>query len=283
MSRSKNFIFTWNNPPLECKEILSTYGAKYLAYSHEIAPTIGTPHLQGFVCFPNARFFSAVCKQFKGCHLEVMKGDLNQNADYCSKSSELIELGEKPKSRAEAGETNKERWKSARALACAGTPDLIMDDELYSRYYSTWKKMAADHMPAPQTLSVLQNEWNWGSTGTGKSKSARDRFPDAYIKDPKEKWWDGYAGQETVIIDDFDVFQKALGGDMKRWCDHYPFPAQVKGGTMLIRPKRIIVTSNYSPEEIWDDRATLEPINRRFIVNHVGPCNPPFASIFNKV
>ena len=41
-----------------------------------------------------------------------------------------------------------------------------------------------------------------GPSGTGKS-----RFVAAWArrlwKAPESKWWDGYSGQETVVLDDF--------------------------------------------------------------------------------
>ena len=65
---------------------------------------------------------------------------------------------------------------------------------------------------------------------------------------------------------------------MKRWSDRYPFPAAIKGGYLKIRPKKIVVTSQYLPEDIWDDKETLEAINRRFKIVHFSqfnPWNPP--------
>jgi len=55
---------------------------------------------------------------------------------------------------------------------------------------------------------------------------------------------------------------------MKRWLDKYPFQAPVKGGYMLIRPKKIVVTSNYTVREIWSDEQTAGPIERRVRVIH---------------
>jgi len=273
MAQSKNFVFTWNNYPVDCKAVLSTYGAKYVCYSEEIAPSTGTPHLQGFISFPTKRRLPAIKKIMVGCWVDIAKGDIDQNTDYISKLATPVEIGTRPLPK---GEGEAARWKLVKENAKAGKLDEIPDD-IYVRYYSTLRRIAADHRPSVARLDVLANEWIWGPSGCGKSKSARDRFPDAYIKDPKEKWWDGYTGQDTVIIDDFDKYQVAMSGEMKRWCDYYPFPAQIKGSTLFIRPARIIVTSNYVPEEIWQDVNTLEPINRRFNVIHMGEYHSPFA------
>jgi len=282
MSRSKNFTFTWNNYPPDAKEQLVSLNASYVCYSHEEAPTTGTLHLQGYICFPNARYLSAVKKLVKpNWWIDVSKGDLNQNQDYVSKVAEMIVIGKPPKSKAQVGADEAKRWKLVKEAAVAGRLDDIPED-IYVRYYSTLKKIAADHTPPPATLDTLENKWLWGPSGCGKSKLAREMYPDAYIKDPKEKWWDGYVDQEAVIIDDFDKFDVAQSGNMKRWVDHYPFPAQFKGSTKLIRPKFVIVTSNYAPEEIWQDVHTLEPINRRFNVIHMGPHHEAYASIFTK-
>ena len=42
-----------------------------------------------------------------------------------------------------------------------------------------------------------------------------------------------------------------------------PIPGGTQGRSVMIRPKKIIVTSNYTPQEIWEDPKTLEPILRR--------------------
>ena len=82
-------------------------------------------------------------------------------------------------------------------------------------------------------------------------------IPDAYLKKANTKWWDGYVDQEVVIIDDFDKYHVQLGYELKIWLDHYPFIAERKGSSSMIRPKKIIITSNYHPQDIWDDNKTL--------------------------
>lgn len=55
---------------------------------------------------------------------------------------------------------------------------------------------------------------------------------------------------------------------IKQWADHYPFSAESKGASVKIRPQKLVITSNYHPEEIWIGHQDLEPILRRFKFHH---------------
>jgi hypothetical protein len=78
------------------------------------------------------------------------------------------------------------------------------------------------------------------------------------------KWWDGYDGHQVVLIEDFDKNHAVLCHHLKIWADRYSFPVEIKGMVGKIRPRKIIVTSNYHPREIWTDAADIGPILRRF-------------------
>lgn len=79
------------------------------------------------------------------------------------------------------------------------------------------------------------------------------------------KWWDGYKPGQTVIIDEWDPeVSKYLASHLKRWADHHPFCAEVKGGTRVLRPPKLIITSNYTIEECFQEARDREPLMRRF-------------------
>ena len=69
------------------------------------------------------------------------------------------------------------------------------------------------------------------------------------------------------LVDDFDKQGACLGHLLKIWADNYRFNAEIKGG--MIRPcyTTLLVTSNYTPDQIFKDDAELcEAVTARFKV-----------------
>lgn len=167
------------------------------------------------------------------------------------------------------GESTKRKWLVAKTLATEGKLDDI-DPEMLIKYYSTFKKIRVDYGKMPDPLpdqAEPRNFWYYGETGTGKSYSARAEYPGAYLKNATNKWWDGYqTSLKSVLIEDFDKAHNYMGFYLKIWADRYPFLAEVKGASMMIRPDNVIVTSNWAPNQIWTEDETLQPILRRFKV-----------------
>lgn len=258
MSRSRAFTFTHNNYP--DTTIQDNLECKYIIYGKEVGES-GTPHLQGFVYFDTLKSLMQVIKLLPGCHIEVAIAP-QAAIEYCKKEGNFTERGIPPVSQKRKGEMEQERWHTALKLAREGNITEIAPD-IQFKYYRTIKEIAKDNMPRVEDASELTGEWFVGRAGTGKSRTAREENPDNYCK-PLNQWWDGYQDEEVVIVDDMDPFHKSLAYDLKIWGDRYAFIAPTKGGSKRIRPKKVIITSQYAPEEIWEDPATLEAINRRY-------------------
>lgn len=259
-----------------------------MVVGREEAPDTGTPHWQGYVAFKKRKMLSTIKKWLPRAHLEIMRGTPLEAAEYCKKDGDFDEWGTLPPAQGfSGGEKRKIDWEEAKAKAISGDIESIVGS-IYVPHYNTLKRIKADHAPKLAPISELVHEWHYGPTGTGKSKRVRTEYPNAFVKDAN-KWWDGYNGEDVVIIEDVDKYDLKLGRDLKLWGDHYPFAADFKHqGKLDIRPGKIIITSNYAPSEIWGDEKTVGPIERRYKLISYYPggfhvvTNPSVEDLINK-
>lgn len=272
MDRSRSFVFTWPNYPDDHQDRLDERQPRYVCYGYEIAPTTGTLHLQGYIYFENARTLRALRRALPGVHIEVARGTPEQAITYCKKEGDFLEFGDPPQTPAEIGETTVERYRVAYELAKEGffffNPGKYdeIEPELLVRHYSTFKHISRDHMVRPPQLDGVCGVWIHGAAGSGKTTAANRAYPNAYLK-PISKWWDGYQKEDTVILDDFGIYHREHTTDLKHWSDFLPFIAETKGAACCIRPRRLVVTSQYTLEDIWgQDPEALAALSRRFTV-----------------
>lgn len=137
------------------------------------------------------------------------------------------------------------RLQAIKEMIDSGLTDLEIankDFPLFCKYYRSftyYRLLSSSPRSEPPDVYVFQ-----GPTGTGKSKTASELFPNAFWK-TRGNWWDGYLDQETVIIDEFYGW---LPWDLLlRLCDRYPLQVEVKGGTVNFNAKTIIFTTNALP------------------------------------
>ncbi len=94
-----------------------------------------------------------------------------------------------------------------------------------------------------------------GSTGTGKTRTAQDKYPEAYMSDMDNGgnalWVDDYEGEEVIIIDEMrgEIPFKMV----KRLCDWHPLPIQAKGTSKQILARTIVFTSTQDPLSWYED------------------------------
>lgn len=260
--RVRGFCFTLNNYTPEDEEYLQELQCQYLVYGKEEAPTTGTKHLQGYIHFQREKTIQAVRNLMKRCHVEKRMGTLQQAIDYCKKDGEYHEQGEiQTKSLGD-------QWKQIIQYAKEGRMEEIEDHypRQYLQYYKTLMSIQAFN--SKPIDGELEHEWWYGPTGTGKSRTVWEKYPKHYQK-PVNKWWDGYSGQDIVVIEEWEPKNEMTASKLKIWADRYPFSGEIKGGTLqMIRPKKIIVTSNYTIQECFPNEQDHKPLQRRFKVKH---------------
>ena len=86
-------------------------GVKYMCFGHEICPTTGTPHLQGYVYFHNAKQFNALKRINNRISWRTCDASPEANRDYCLKedTDSYFETGILPMNQKRKGEANAER------------------------------------------------------------------------------------------------------------------------------------------------------------------------------
>lgn len=172
-----------------------------------------------------------------------------------------FEIGDKPINRAASKD-----WDRIRASAISGNLDEVPSD-VFVRCYHQLRSISKDNL-RPVAM-VRSCHVFWGRTGTGKSRRAwEEAGMEAYPKTPRSKFWDGYAGHEHVVMDEFrggiDIAYLLI------WLDRYPCIVEVKGSSVVLSARTIWITSNLDPR-LWypdADAETTAALLRRLSITH---------------
>lgn len=258
--RTRGWCFTINNYTDEDIDRLANLDCQYLVYGKEVAPTTGTCHLQGYVHFQGEKTLRTI-QRLLGSHghYERRLGTIQEAIEYCKKDGIVTERGT-----ISTRVSKSDEWGRVIQLAEEGSMEELKEE--YPRHYLQYFKtlMSIRAFNSVPMDGPLAHEWWYGPTGTGKSMKLWKDYPKHYQK-PVNKWWDGYFGEEIVAIEEWEPKNEVTGSKLKIWADRYPFPAEIKGGTIQkIRPKKIIVTSNYSIRECFPNEQDWKPLERRF-------------------
>lgn len=241
----------------------------YIRGQLELGSDTGYLHWQLLAIFRKKARLRSVKRVFgERCHAEPSRSEAADEyvwKDDTAVSGTRFELGKRPMRR-----NNDTDWEAVLDNAKRGRLDDIPGDVLV-RCYHNIKRIAVDNIQAigiERSVIVF-----WGPTGVGKSRRAWDQAGiNAYPKDPLTKFWDGYNGQEHVVIDEFRGGISI--GHILRWFDRYPVIVEVKGSSTVLKAQKIWITSNINPR-LWYpelDEPTQEALLRRLEI-HECPIN----------
>ena len=272
MSRSRNW--TWTYFPETGKMTVDQMKVKleaetvYSVFGVEKCPNTGRSHLQGYSVLKNTKTMSAFKKLLdKTMHLEHSSGSAEDNRIYCSKGDQSKEEWEEQKS------NGPNYGKNATVWSCGTMPkpgmrtdihelrdacenavslcDIIKEDALvvplakYQRFAqmvhsSALKKRTRDF----RELEVIVR---WGETSRGKTRLPYEEGAYMWCPDSVE-WWDGYDGDEILLIDDF--YGQIKVARMLHLMRGYQCRLPIKGGFTYAMWQKVYITSNTHPN-MW--------------------------------
>lgn len=233
----------------------------YLCYGHEICPTTGRFHYQGFVQFRTKRAMAAVVDALggDGVHVEPMRSDVYKATKYCEKDGAFIEFGQRPV-----------HWKKKNVDAMldvlnrGGTLKDLLEE---SPAAAVWGFRAFDRLKRALVVpfdGVRQVIWIYGEKGAGKTVMARRLLPGAPICRFENFLLHNYDGQSDVIFDELRPARCNYATLLELLGEH-PVVARVLYGTIGWAARRIVVTCPDPPTALvlQPGDGSIEQLTRR--------------------
>lgn len=253
-ARFSRLAWTLNNYSDSDVELLRANAVswRYIVWGYEIAPTTGTPHLQGYCAAPHPRTLEAHKRYLPDrVHVEIARAPESKNREYCIKSGQFEEHGRlaQPGFRSDLHE-------AVGSLLAAEDNPIQTVAELHPTVFVKYGRGLRD---LACTLRLGQKrDWRtklivvWGYPGTGKSFGSRQAAEELVGRDEiydktRGEWWDGYVDHKAVIIDDFYGWLKY--DELLKIADRYPYRVPVKGSFANFVANYIFITSNSHPRD----------------------------------
>ncbi len=242
-SQSRNWCFTdfelldWGKIYKEDDEV------RYICWGKETCPNTKKTHYQGWIQMHKKKRLGGIKKlcQSKSIHLESCRGSENENNKYCQKDNLYQSIGEFT---TQGKRTDLDELK--KIIDNGGTLEDIANDNFqafvqYNRGFQEYKKII--DKKRRKKFRKVEVTHIYGATGTGKTKSAL-LYGDAYkIQGSQLKWWDGYDGEDILVIDEYD--NQVPITELLSILDGYQLRLEIKGSFTYANWTKVIITSNY--------------------------------------
>jgi len=250
--QSFNWVFTLNNPTVEPIDDPHTWrDIRYCVYQLERGDQ-GTLHVQGYCILKKKKTLTGMKKLNPRAHWAIRRGTHDEARDYCLKEEGRERPGD------EWGEPpHRGARTDVATFADAIKTTSMSEKEVFEAFPNEYLRFGSMFDRA-RLLFVEPRTWftkgvcYWGPTRTGKSRRAFGENPNAYfkMKNSTADWWDGYTGQEVVIINDFYGWIPYC--ELLRLLDTYPHRVKIHGGFVNFSAKKIVFTSNKHPKDWYN-------------------------------
>lgn len=242
----------------------------YVVYQRELAPDTGREHFQLYMELGMKKSIVQLrddCDGLENSWLKQRRGSQKQALQYCKKEDTRIEgPWEHGVAKAQGARVDLEAVKTD--IDNGMSMKRVADEHFHTcaRYMGFFRQYK--RMRDPQRDWTMEIYIILGPSGTGKTRFARDSFPNAYWK-PHGKWWDNYDGQDCVVVDEMYGSRFSFT-ELLNMMDRYPHSIECKGGTLEFTSRTLVFTSNQEPEDWYDPQRTHQhmcwednPLKRR--------------------
>lgn len=263
------WVFTINNPTDKDKQDVESLAYEYLVYQLERGAS-GTPHFQGALVLKKKQRFSSLKKQVPRAHWKPMEASVEQAAHYASKPHEGCECKhckENQEGRLEGPwYRGKYRDRGTRSDLVALKQDLDsgMSLQVISEYHFSNFIRYGRGIKEYRLLHSIKRDWKtevvfmFGPKNSGKSWWVHQLCKNLFVK-PHHTWWTGFDDHSDVLFDEFTSTKYGKITDLNQWFDKYQCTAPVHGGTVNINPRRIWITSNLTPQQLFPKVDQTQP------------------------
>lgn len=166
--------FVYNNPTVDEQaflDILVELPIRWAVFQHELAPTTGTPHFQGGICFATKQRQSSVIRLLPGCSVRKLRTTPLALADYCRDPAKRT-VGHNPMSFGDVPEPRPIPIKNAKQPVVKRVYTAEENGILPREEFSIWQQHCIAFIDAPVDPRAIH--WYWEPKGkTGKSRLAK--------------------------------------------------------------------------------------------------------------
>lgn len=242
-----------DDPEKEFEYLFTHRSMTWVGISHEVGEN-GYNHWQGECAFSKEVAFTAKLRKFfDGRHVEPMKRLDPLDTTYCGKAHGgkfQFERGIRPRQGVSANmdllyvQIKEHKIRTVHeAIALVGFAQFARSDRSIRALLKEFQ---------PRELRNVEVHVHWGASGVGKSMQG---FKQGAIKmryRPKSDFFLGnYNGEDIIQIDEFKGQMDFE--DFLDLTDIYPYDMNIKGSSVPLLAKKIILTSNKDPAKWYND------------------------------